>query len=573
MRTFISTKTQKLLSLLFAFSLVIGTLGFPVNADSAITLTGTCHVQDYGDTDGVWDASTGTLTLGTRGQAKRVEAITIYLENNTGLSGTLEYRVHVQDIGWQDYRTAGEMAGTSGQAKRLEGIEMNLTGDLAAAYTVEYAVHIQDYGDAQGFVSDGTLAGTTGESKRLEEVRIRIVPRGQGTSTTVNYRVHRQDYGWESVWKTNGQSSGTVGESKRLEGIEIHLSGNEYSGGIKYRTHVQNIGWESSWSQNGEMSGTQGYSYRLEAIQIELTGDIANYYDVYYRVHAQDYGWLGWAKNGEESGTSGLAKRLEAIQIVLVKKGNPAPGDVNGIVSTTNAIAVDPEGYIYSSNNNGGSPTNEGSGTPSGGNSNGKSTLPSFTVVGYYLKGYAVTDFGKGEMVELEFSTNTQSNPVTEFGIYCNENHMASEYYLLYYVYADGSMKLIPTVKGYQLDGYAIDGSGNKVPVQFYHRNLVVAVTKFEKYCKDNNLVMGDYTMTEIYTDGTTKSAPTVVQYEIYTSAYDENTGEQFALYFTASTSDDCHEQMLSWFEEHPEYFPGSYVINAVLSDGSHKPA
>ena len=176
--------------------------------------------------------------------------------------------------------------------------------------------------------------------KRLEEVQVRIVPRGQGTSTTVNYRVHRQDYGWESVWKTNGQESGTTGESKRLEGIEIHLSGNEFSGGIKYRTHVQNIGWESSWSQNGEMSGTQGLAYRLEAIQIELTGDIANYYDVYYRVHAQDFGWLGWAKNGEVSGTSGLSKRLEAIQIVLVKKGESVPGDINGVTSVTGYAAV-----------------------------------------------------------------------------------------------------------------------------------------------------------------------------------------------------------------------------------------
>lgn len=348
--------TRKLFGILIATTITLSGLSAfsgTVNADTTITLSGTCHVQDYGDTEGTWDVSTGILTLGTRGQSKRVEAITINLENNTGLSGTLEYRVHVQDIGWQDYRTAGEMAGTSGQAKRLEGIEMNLTGDLATAYTVEYAVHIQDYGDAQGFVSDGTLAGTTGESKRLEEVRVRIVPRGQGTSTTVNYRVHRQDYGWESVWNTNGQESGTTGQSKRLEGIEIHLSGNQYSGGIRYKTHVQNIEWEANWSQNGEMSGTQGLSYRLEAIQIELTGDIANYYDVYYRVHAQDYGWLGWAKNGETSGTSGLAKRLEAIQIVLVAKGGAAPGVVNGISSITNAISVCPDGYVYASDNAG----------------------------------------------------------------------------------------------------------------------------------------------------------------------------------------------------------------------------
>lgn len=335
--------TRRFLGIIITAAIAVS--GLPMlnstaNADSSITLSGTCHVQDYGDTAGSWDASTGTLTLGTRGQAKRVEAITINLENNTGYSGSLQYRVHVQDIGWQDYCSAGEMSGTSGQSKRLEGIEMELTGELATYYTVEYAVHIQDYGDAQGFVSDGALAGTTGESKRLEEVRVRIVPRGQGTSTSVNYRVHRQDYGWESSWAKDGAESGTTGQAKRLEGIEIHLTGNQYSGSIEYHTHVQNIGWEQTWSKDGEMSGTQGLSYRLEGIEIVLTGEIADYYDVYYRVHAQDYGWLGWAKNGQMSGTSGMSKRLEAIQIVLVAKGGAAPGSVAGVTSVMSEPSV-----------------------------------------------------------------------------------------------------------------------------------------------------------------------------------------------------------------------------------------
>ncbi|MBO4426144.1 MAG: C40 family peptidase [Clostridiales bacterium] len=328
--------TKRLFGIVMTAAMVIS--GLPLMSSAAtsdaaggITLSGTCHVQDYGDTEGKWDETTGILTLGTRGQSKRVEAITINFENNTGYGGTLQYRVHVQDIGWQDYRTAGEMAGTSGQSKRLEGIEMELTGDLAAYYTVEYAVHIQDYGDAQGFVSDGALAGTTGESKRLEEVQIRIVPRGTGNSTSVNYRVHRQDFGWESTWAKDGSESGTTGQSKRLEGIEIHLTGNQYSGSIEYHTHVQNIGWETDWAKDGEMSGTQGLSYRLEGIEIKLTGEVANYYDIYYRVHAQDFGWLGWAKNGEMSGTSGLSKRLEAIQIVLVAKGQTPPDTLCGI--------------------------------------------------------------------------------------------------------------------------------------------------------------------------------------------------------------------------------------------------
>lgn len=302
------------------------------NKDYVYLLSGVAHVQDYGDTSATFDGT--TLKLGTTGQSKRVEAITIYFDNNTGYSGTLQYRVHVQDIGWMDWVDAGQMAGTSGLAKRLEGIEMRLTGDLANYYSVQYSVHIQDYGDSQGWVCDGALAGTTGESKRLEEVRVKLVPRSSSNTTSVKYRVHVQDLGWESAWATDGSMSGTSGQSKRLEGIEIFLSGAQYSGGITYRTHIQDIGWETEWKSNGEMSGTQGQAKRLEAIQIMLTGDMANYYDVYYRVHAQNYGWLGWAKNGQSAGTAGFGYRLEAIEIVLVPKGGKAPGDTIGAFIT-----------------------------------------------------------------------------------------------------------------------------------------------------------------------------------------------------------------------------------------------
>lgn len=70
---------RKVLGAILASVLAISGLqgiltGDTVNADSSITLSGVCHVQDLGDSAGVWDASTGTLTLGTRGQSRRVEA-------------------------------------------------------------------------------------------------------------------------------------------------------------------------------------------------------------------------------------------------------------------------------------------------------------------------------------------------------------------------------------------------------------------------------------------------------------------------------------------------------------------
>ncbi|MCR5615134.1 MAG: hypothetical protein K6F45_03110 [Saccharofermentans sp.] len=334
---------KKILSIAVASAVALSFTGFlsmesNADGDCGYKLSGMAHVQDQGDTAGTFDSSTGILTLGTRGLSRRVEAISVNIdEAPEGLTGGIEYTVHVQDKGWLQidgydwWACDGEMIGTSGESKRLEGMRIMLTGDLYYMYSVQYQVHIQDYGDAQGFVKDGALAGTTGESKRLEEVQIKLVKLDSANGImSVNYRVHVQDKGWESTYAKDGDYSGTTGEAKRLEGFEMFLSGNKCTGNIVYRTHIQDYGWEPQWSMDGQMSGTQGEAKRLEAIQIDLWGDVAIYYDVYYRVHSQDYGWLGWAKNGETAGTAGKALRLESIQVVLIPKGGAAPGSTDG---------------------------------------------------------------------------------------------------------------------------------------------------------------------------------------------------------------------------------------------------
>lgn len=325
---------KKLVSLFMTIVLVLGIVTIPKyesKAASLYTLSGEAHVQTYGDKAGSFDGK--TLTLGTKGQAKRLESIKINFKNNTGYSGDIEYRVHRQTYGWTGWVKSGEFAGTKGEGKRLEGIQIRLTGELAKHYSVKYRVHIQTYGDNQGWMYDGAMAGTEAEAKRLENLEVQLVPRTE--TMNVAYRVHRQTYGWEKTWLKNGQVSGTTGQSKRLEGIEIALIGNQYSGNIHYQTQVQSYGWMNE-VQDGMMSGTSGKAKRLEAIKIYLSGEVANYYDVYYRVHAQSFGWLGWVKNGEVSGTVGLSKRLEAIQIMLVKKNSGTPGNVGGITSNTN---------------------------------------------------------------------------------------------------------------------------------------------------------------------------------------------------------------------------------------------
>lgn len=319
-----------ILSLLMIISIVnVPYLG--TKAQGNYQLSGSAHVQTFGDKKGTFDGE--TLVLGTTGQSKRLEEITLNFQNNTGYEGSIQYRVHRQTYGWTDWINAGQKAGTRGQGKRLEGIQIRLTGELAKHYSVKYRVHIQTYGWNQGWQYDGALAGTEAEAKRLESLEVKLVPKTEEMG--VVYRVHRQTYGWEKTYVTNGTVSGTTGQGKRLEGIELALTGNKYTGSINYRTHVQSYGW-MDYVSDGMMSGTSGKAKRLEAIQIYLSGEIANYYDVYYRVHAQSYGWLSWARNGEMAGTEGLAKRLEAIQIVLVKKGTRSPGgELNGINQTS----------------------------------------------------------------------------------------------------------------------------------------------------------------------------------------------------------------------------------------------
>jgi len=303
------------------------------NADDtdAYTLSGTAHIQYAGNTQGTF--KDGILTLGSRGQSRRVEGFTINLTNNTGYSGTLQYRAYIQKNGWTGWIDAGNFIGTSGECKRIEAVQMRLTGELASYYDVSYIAHIQSYGDKQGWVKNGVVAGTVGENKRLEEIKVKLSAKSAAsTEAYVAYRGQVQNEGWEVSWKTNGQQSGTVGKSQRYETVEIVAGATGMTGGITYRSHVQNIGWQG-WVSDGAISGTVGQSKRLEAIQIKLTGDLANSYDVYYRVHVQGIGWMGWAKNGESAGTAAFAKRIESIQIVLQAKGSSAPGNVDGVKS------------------------------------------------------------------------------------------------------------------------------------------------------------------------------------------------------------------------------------------------
>ncbi len=292
------------------------------------------HGQNYGWQEYVSDGD----IAGTTGQSKRLESLIINLNNLGDKTGDITYRVHQQTYGWSDWVAGGQEAGVIGQSKRLEAVEFNLSGDIASYYDIYYCVHQQGYGWS-GWVKNGGTAGVTGESKRLEAIMIKLIPIG-GTivdeKPSLTYQSQVQTYGWlDTVGE--GIISGTTGQSKRLETLKINLTNPDGNGDIIYRAHVQGIGWQDYVSSGGT-TGTEGQSKRLEAIQINLTGKLADLYDVYYRIHVQKYGWSGWAKNGATAGTMGICARTEAMQITLVSKGQAAPGSTANACRTLDSV-------------------------------------------------------------------------------------------------------------------------------------------------------------------------------------------------------------------------------------------
>ena len=363
---------------------ITGTVNVPYTTPG-LTISSQAHVQNIG-----WmsEVSNGNV-LGTFGRSLRVEAIRMFMVNNTGYAGGISYSTHVENIGWMNAvsiatpgnnntKYQGGDAGTSGRSLRMEAFTMELTGELASYYDIYYRAHVQNIGWL-GWASNGARVGSAGMSLRMEALQILVVAKGSTppgssyngvTSTTgtvsfadpntridqssgggntggnssnsggstsvtggaVSYsgHVHVQNIGDVRFTGVTGSTFiGTQGQSLRLEAININLDHSPVSGSLNYQVHIQNIGWQGVRTA-GQTAGTSGQSLRLEAIRINLTGDLAAQYDVYYRTHVENIGWMGWAMNGQSAGSAGFSYRMEALQIVIVAKGGTAPGSNSG---------------------------------------------------------------------------------------------------------------------------------------------------------------------------------------------------------------------------------------------------
>lgn len=130
------------------------------------------HVQDHG-----WmEYKENGQTAGTTGESRRVEALRITLENCENV--TLNIKLHIQDYGDREFTVtaadAEKIVGTQFEARRVEAMTINTTGLKELGYKLQYRVHVQDYG-WQDWKDEGAMAGTMYEAKRLEAIEIRLV--------------------------------------------------------------------------------------------------------------------------------------------------------------------------------------------------------------------------------------------------------------------------------------------------------------------------------------------------------------------------------------------------------------
>lgn len=298
------------------------------------------------------------------------------------VSNGVQYKTHVQNIGWQNYFNNGNTAGTEGKSLRLEAINIKLTGEIASKVSIKYQVHVQNIG-WQNWKQNDEMAGTQNQSLRLEAIKIKL---DTSDDYSIKYRVHVQNIGWQE-WKTDGETAGTEGQSLRLEAIQIMIIpkvkksmitlDSAFDGTVYYSpTSIYVAGWKMANVSNTKIKayidnsttpiddslikykkrddviaaisgyGTSvenpkpGFEFSINATNIssgthtikivlytsnneklnELSTKIKidRSLHVQYKSHVQNEGWQQYVLDGNTSGTENKSLRIEAIDIKLI---------------------------------------------------------------------------------------------------------------------------------------------------------------------------------------------------------------------------------------------------------------
>ncbi len=139
-------------------------------AFDSIPLSYNTHVSYVGWTDAVTDAQTSGNLYNS------IEAIRLSLNNELYSNSHIQYRSHIESIGWEiGWRQDGDISGTSGQGLALEAIQVKLSGDITKEYNIFYRTYSLGFGWLD-WASNGNSAGSEGLARSILGIQISLVP-------------------------------------------------------------------------------------------------------------------------------------------------------------------------------------------------------------------------------------------------------------------------------------------------------------------------------------------------------------------------------------------------------------
>ncbi len=307
-----------------------GSTGNAFKAKASMSVNVVANVAGRG-----WQAGVNAGKIaGSTGQSRALLGLSMGIDNQTWVSGSIQYRVSTSLTTMSDWVNAGTKTNSPTGNSPLQTLQVRLTGDLAKSYDVYYRVHAA-YVGWMGWAKNGETAGSEKCLNRAEAIQVVLVAKGgkapgstsnayaADTSARLQGQAHVASYGWLDATSGTDITLGTTGRSLQLEALTCAVRGDGLDGsGVSIQAHVHNVGWQDATTG---VAGTTGRGLPVQAVKISLTGAAAQKYDVYYQVHVANIGWLGWAKNGEQAGTLGLTREAEAVRIRLVAKGQSGP--------------------------------------------------------------------------------------------------------------------------------------------------------------------------------------------------------------------------------------------------------
>ncbi|MFH5835254.1 N-acetylmuramoyl-L-alanine amidase [Proteiniclasticum sp. C24MP] len=130
------------------------------------------HIQKVGWVD---SENTGEI-IGTMGRSLRLEALGLTLGEHMP-SGSIELGAFVKGLGWMESEE-DTLVGTSGEGRRLEEVSMHLSGYIAEVFDIYYRAHVQRLGWLS-WAKNGEKAGTAFYNYQIEAVEVKLVPKGE----------------------------------------------------------------------------------------------------------------------------------------------------------------------------------------------------------------------------------------------------------------------------------------------------------------------------------------------------------------------------------------------------------